>query len=122
MTGSHADPLEASLQRVVWSLRPYLADVIIVGGWVPYLYRAYGGFPSWGTRLSRTAEVDVLVPTQAPPAGRAGIGELLTSAGFVASHGGSVWERNTTTGERIELLVGNMGTQASEGTRRPIDG
>ena len=33
--------LERALHRVLWSLRDYLPDIVIIGGWVPHLYRQY---------------------------------------------------------------------------------
>lgn len=38
---------ERPLRTILWELRPYLEDLVVVGGWVPYLYRHYGGFSDW---------------------------------------------------------------------------
>jgi hypothetical protein len=34
--------LERAFTRVLWLLREYLPDLVIIGGWVPYLYRRWG--------------------------------------------------------------------------------
>jgi hypothetical protein len=114
--------LERSLTQVLLVLRPYLDDVVIIGGWVPYLYRAHGGFPQWTGRLSYTAEVDLLLPTSAPARERPSLSELLVAAGFVDTAEGAVWERETATVERLELLVGNTGPQSSEGKPAAVEG
>lgn len=41
------------IPAVLAALRPYLPDIVLIGGWVPELYRRYGGL-SWEGRLSRT--------------------------------------------------------------------
>lgn len=55
--------LEADLRRVLRALGPYLADLVLIGGWVPYLHRRYGGIERWDAWLSFTSELDVLVAT-----------------------------------------------------------
>ena len=30
---------EQAFQRIVFELRPYLDEIVIIGGWVPYLYK-----------------------------------------------------------------------------------
>ena len=59
---------ERAFQRIVFELRPYLDEIVIIGGWVPYLYKRYGGFESWQSETSLTAEVDVLVDRPSDPA------------------------------------------------------
>ena len=76
------DVLEHALQRILWELRPYLPDVVIIGGWVPYLHRRYGPVPAWNSALSLTAEVDVLVTANLPADGRKSLAEILGGAGF----------------------------------------
>ncbi len=39
--------MKPALRRVLWELRDYLPDLILIGGWVPYLYRRYGGLGTW---------------------------------------------------------------------------
>lgn len=43
---------EQAFRRVLWLLRGYLPDLVIIGGWVPYLYKRFGGDP-WKGRQSR---------------------------------------------------------------------
>jgi hypothetical protein len=31
----------------------YPSVIVIIGGWVPYLYKRYGGFESWQSETSR---------------------------------------------------------------------
>lgn len=71
-----ADDLEAALTGILWELRPYLPDLVVIGGWVPYLYRAYGGFRRWNGRVTLTREVDVLVERPLPTSGRPTLQEL----------------------------------------------
>ncbi len=64
------------LKKILGALAPYLPDIVIIGGWVPQLYRLYGGVP-WRTVTSRTTELDVLVEPKLDPAGRPKIRDLL---------------------------------------------
>jgi len=106
-------PFERGLQRVVSALEPYLGEIVIIGGWVPYLYRQYGGLSTWRGRLSMTQEVDVLVRSEIHPDGRNTIAEILRTAGFVASTNTSaaaVWANDPASGAKIEFLVPHVGT------------
>jgi hypothetical protein len=47
--------LERGLRSVLWELRDYLPDLVLIGGWVPHLHRRYGGFPEWRGELSLTS-------------------------------------------------------------------
>jgi hypothetical protein len=55
--------LEAGLRRILRALEPYLADLVLIGAWVPYLHRRYGGIERWDAGLSFTSELDALVAT-----------------------------------------------------------
>lgn len=33
---------EHAFRRIIVELRPYLDEIVIIGGWVPYLYKRYG--------------------------------------------------------------------------------
>lgn len=112
-------PYESALRRIVSELRPYLDEIVIIGGWVPYLYKRYGGFNSWNANTSLTAEVDVLVDRPLPPGERPSIPELLRRADFRPSEEeGSlaVWEGDVQAGEKIEFLVPHEGISRQEGT------
>lgn len=114
---------ESALRRIVFELRPYLDEIVIIGGWVPYLYKRYGGFSSWNANTSLTTEVDVLVDRPLPPGERPSIPEILRKAGFHPSddEGGlAVWEGDVDAGEKIEFLVPHKGTSRQEGTVVPV--
>lgn len=40
---------EAALRRILHTLAPYGDDLVVIGGWVPYLYQRYGGFRTCGS-------------------------------------------------------------------------
>ncbi len=116
------DALERALRRVLWSIRPYLPDVVVIGGWVPHLYRAYGGFAHWTANLSRTAAVDVVVDPALDAAGRPTLATLLDSHGFhpLANMGGAVWANDPATGEKLELFVPHDGVARDLGRSKPL--
>lgn len=114
---------ERALRRILWALREYLPDVVVIGGWVPHLYMRYGGFATWNGRLSLTAEVDVLVSTSLATNSRPPITELLTAEGFVPvgeSVPAAVWTNAPERGERVEFLVAHEGTRAGIGGARTL--
>jgi hypothetical protein len=120
METSHYEP---ALWRILWELRPYLDQVVIIGGWVPYLYRRYGGFASWTAGFSLTAEVDVLVDRPLPSGDRPTIPEILHASGFRPTTdvgGGAVWLGDVAAGEKIEFLVPHTGTGRQLGMIVPI--
>lgn len=120
MDVSHYEP---ALRRVLWELRSYLDDVVVIGGWVPYLYRQYGGFTAWTGRTSLTTEVDVLVHRPLPAGDRASIPEILRGSGFTPSAdggGAAVWLGNVQAGEMIEFLVPHTGTARQMGDTVPV--
>lgn len=109
----NASKYEGALRRVLWELAPYLDDVVVIGGWVPYLYSRYGGFKHWRGSTSLTAEVDVLVDRPLPPGEREHIAEILLRGGFrrtEGSYGSAVWIGDLKAGEKIEFLVPHTGT------------
>ncbi len=114
---------EQALRRVLWELREYLADVVIIGGWVPYLHKRYGGFKEWRSKVSRTAEIDVLVHTRVIAGARPTLRELLVDAGFKpdADLGeAAVWRRDDASGEVLEFLVPHTGTARQLGRVTPL--
>lgn len=116
-------PYERALHRILWELRPYLDEIVIIGGWVPYLYMRYGGFTAWSTRPSWTAEVDILVDRPLPPGERPSIPEILREADFRPSEeirGFAVWEGDIAAGEKIEFLVPHAGTGRQQGNVVPV--
>lgn len=117
-------PYEAAFRTVLLRLEPYLDAVVIVGGWVPYLYRHYGGLASWRSSTSLTAEVDVLIERSLAAKGRPSISEILAEGGFHPVGRGSsfaVWVGNAEAGEKIEFLVPHRGTARTTGEIVRID-
>lgn len=110
---------ERALKRILWTLRVYLPDIVVIGGWVPHLYMRYGGFATWNGRLSLTAEVDVLVSSTTGTDSRPPITELLAAEGFKPGGGSipaAVWTNAPERGERVEFLVAHEGTRAGIGS------
>lgn len=58
-----------SLLRTMDVLKTYLREIVIVGGWVPFLYRRYGHIPSRHPSV-RTMDIDVAVPGRLEELGR----------------------------------------------------
>jgi hypothetical protein len=105
---SQLERLERGLRAVLWEVRDYLPDVVLIGGWVPHLHRRYGVFPEWRGNLSITSELDLLVDRHLARAGRPSLPEILTAAEFEQAPGSSVnavWARQADSGELIEFLV-----------------
>lgn len=104
--------LERSLLEILWRLRPYLTEIVVIGGWVPHLYRRFGGFRTWKAELSLTGEVDALVSRDLPAGARPPIASLLSEAGFrpvTRVPAPAVWANNPEVGEKIEFLVDHSG-------------
>lgn len=105
--------LERSLLSILSHLRPYLPDVVVIGGWVPHLYRRFGSFPTWQGRLSLTAEVDALIVPALPAGDRPPLAIILSEAGFhpiAESLMAAVWTKEPEAGEKIEFLISHSGT------------
>ncbi len=119
--GAPDDPaaakIERAFERVLWLLRDYLPDLVVVGGWVPQLYGRYSGDP-WHGRSSLTIEVDAVAVPPIPTRGRPTLDEILRASGLVPNreHGPSaVWTAAHLTGERIEFLTPHTGTARQQG-------
>jgi len=69
-------------------LKPYLNEIVVVGGWVPFLHRKYGGLPSRHPAI-RTVDIDLVVPRKLDECGRPTIDELRSRAGYVVHIYGS---------------------------------
>lgn len=115
---------EYALRRILWLLKAYLPHVIVIGGWVPHLYRYYGGFAEWRSQLSGTTEVDVLLVDTKGLAIQAPLAELLRGAGFQSANEsrGAVWTNDRATGEKIEFFVPHVGIAMHVGTTQRIAG
>ncbi len=61
-------------------LQPYLDDMVVAGGWVPYLYAAHEEPPQDAVAL-KTRDLDLAVPREIPERAHT-IDQLLAEAGF----------------------------------------
>jgi hypothetical protein len=107
------------------ALGPYLPDLILIGGWVPYLYHRYGGFSGWIQRPSLTTEADILVPTNLDSSTRPDLASVLRDSGFSPEGDGSnaaVWVRDALRGERIEFLIGHKVLARNQGRSTSVPG
>jgi len=101
-------------------LRAFLPDLVLIGGWVPHLYRHYGGFSEWRAGLSGTTELDLLI---VPPIARddgATLPEVLRGAEFEQRAGGAVWE-SADPHARIEFMVPYQGPARGRSEVVPVD-
>ena len=113
------------LQRGLWSilntLAPYLEDLVLVGGWVPYLHLTYGRGAVEGASTSLTGEADLLLPAGLDRGERRPIAEILEEAGFrPLGKSRVVWAREVERGEKIEFLRTHRGPALSRGRPFPI--
>jgi len=110
--GTSEEHFQAVLFPILNELRDYLPHIVLIGGWVPFLHRHFGGAGEWEKDPVSTVELDVLLP-DAPSAGHPGdLLKTLLGAGFRAVDKNSppaVWERDTVRGERIEFFLGHSG-------------
>lgn len=116
--------LEQALRGVLSDLGPYLQDVVLIGGWVPYLYKHYGEFDGWAGVDTFTRELDVLVDRPLPRDGRPPLAELLRNSKFSPEKQGTsaaVWVRGAHDGEKIEFLAPHRGTARALGTSVPVE-
>lgn len=119
------EQLERGLRSVLWEVRDYLPDVVLIGGWVPHLHRRYGPFAEWRGNLSLTSELDLLVNRHLARAGRRSLPQIPTGAGFEQAPGSSVnavWARQADVGELIEFLVPFAGQPRRGQATVPVQG
>lgn len=113
--------LEHALWVVLDTLREYADELVLIGGWVPYLHFTYGDVASPEATVSLTAEADLLVPANLPAEGRKAIAEILEEAAFnPVGETGIVWGRDVQGGERIEFLLAHRGPALRAGRPIPI--
>jgi hypothetical protein len=116
-------PIESGLILVLSALRPYLAEIILIGGWVPYLYKRYSGIGEWTGQLSLTIEADVLLPRDLPAGERPTLADALRAAGlYPEGDSEAVWAGDPLRGERVEFLVPHAGTQRGIGRPTALRG
>lgn len=108
---------------MLWEVRDYLGELVLIGGWVPFVYRHYGPFETWTGAESRTFEVDLAVPTNLPPSKRGPLSQRLRVAGFEPSaerEAAAVWVHEPATGEKIEFFMSHAGHTRAIGRVRPV--
>jgi hypothetical protein len=113
--------LEAALWSILDALRPYAEDMLLIGGWAPYLHLTYGRAAEEGARTSLTAEADLVVPGRLPRGERPPVAEILEGAGYhrlLAA--AAVWEKAPEHGERIEFFQTHRGPASRLSTIRPV--
>jgi len=111
------------LLAVLATLKSYLPRIVVIGGWVPTLYREFGGL-DWRGRLSLTTDVDVLTAPPIPVEG-VPLDKLLEAMGFVPGRtdaSSAVWTQPGVEGAQIEFLTPLVGPHRREGTTLPFDG
>lgn len=100
------------LPRLLADLAPYGTDVTLIGGWVPELYRRFGGI-AWRGHPSRTTELDLLVKQSLPQDSRPKLREILVAAGLRPSSRSSglpaVWVDPGTDVTVVEILTPRVG-------------
>ena len=96
-----------ALRRVLAALGPYREDLVLIGGWVPYLYQQFGGFPESRVEIARTIELDLVVPSPLAAEERQPLTEILVGAGFsaISRNEGAVWVREGAGDEMIEFFT-----------------
>lgn len=97
---------EGGLREVLWALRAHLDDLVLIGGWVPYLHRRYGTIPGWRTDPIFTTELDFMLDPRDLGLAGGGLADALRAAGFRPSgHGpAAVWRREGEP-QRLEFFI-----------------
>jgi hypothetical protein len=105
----------AGLRAVLWHLRDFLPELVLIGGWVPHLYRMYGPFTEWRSDLAFTEEFDLLVETRGATATRPqSLAATLSEAGFSpVDEGAAVWQSAAPASQRIEFMTPHRGVARS---------
>lgn len=105
------------VREVLWHLRGSLDELVLIGGWVPHLYRTYGPFPEWRSDLALTEELDVLVENRPARPRTRSLGATLSDAGFApVDEGAAVWKNALAGSQRIEFLTPHRGVARDQGT------
>lgn len=109
---------ERPLRSIFGVLSDYTDELILIGGWVPYLQLTHGRAAVDAPRTSRTIEADLLLPVDMRRDARRPIAEILSDAGFARrSPPGVVWFREPQQGgEVIEFMQPLTGTVRDRGT------
>ncbi len=114
------DVAERRLISLIAALAPYADAYILIGGWVPWLYRKYGNL-NWGGGLSGTTELDVVLAPTIEAAGRRPLKEILECNGLEPVSGanhGAVWVYASDQADALELFTPWTGPAIGHQTRR----
>jgi len=77
------DSLTIGFLRTLWILRDYLHEIIVGGGWAPFLYYRYL-LQNKDYEPVRTRDIDFMVKKEVPVVGNKTVNQLLIEAGFEA--------------------------------------
>jgi nucleotidyltransferase-like protein len=114
------DAFDSVLVPILWDLRDYLSDIVVIGGWVPELHRRFGDTGEWAVKPLRTTEVDILIgPAARSRDPASSMAEALAEAGFSPigeNDASAIWERDASAGERVEFFLDHAGPWRDLGT------
>lgn len=120
---THDDESRRQLLEVLSTLRPYLPEIVVIGGWVPSLYKQYGGL-NWAGQVSFTNEVDVLTQPDLPVREQT-LEETLRDHQFAPGRdddASAVWTQAGANGAEIEFLCPMIGPARSSGMTKALPG
>lgn len=80
--------LEDSLLLALEALKPYLPDIVISGGWVPFVYHSYLGTTRPAHKPLGTKDVDIAVSADLLPGERPSLREILQNEHAEERRGG----------------------------------
>ena len=80
--------IEDSLLLALEALKPYLPDIVISGGWVPFVYYSYLGTPRPAHKPLGTKDVDITVSAKLSPGERPSLREILQNEHAEEKRGG----------------------------------
>jgi hypothetical protein len=80
--------IEDSLLLALEALKPYLPDIVISGGWVPFVYYSYLGTPRPARKPLGTKDVDITVSAKLSPGERPSLREILQNEHAEEKRGG----------------------------------
>jgi len=77
------DSFTIGFLRTLWILRDYLHEIVVGGGWAPFLYYSYL-LQNRDYEPVRTRDIDFIVKKEVPVVGAKTVDQLLIEAGFEA--------------------------------------
>lgn len=89
------------------ALEPYADEYVLIGGWVPWLYKRYGDL-NWGGRLSGTTELDIVVKPVIEAGLRLPLSEILKRNELEPVDGAThsaIWVHKRDQTDAIELFT-----------------